>query len=43
MSVLARVCHLFTASAVEIAPGAHVRPSTNIGYLTGLLLKFSFI
>ena len=27
--------------SVDIAPGAHVRPSTNIGYLTGLLLGFT--
>ena len=26
----------------NLAPSAHVRPSTNIGYLTGLLLGFSF-
>ena len=34
--------HHWLIFGVNIAPGAHVRPSTNIGYLTGLLLGFSF-
>ena len=29
-------------AGILIAPGAHVCPSTNIGYLTGFLLGFSF-
>ena len=36
------LCWLNWKDTVLLAPGAHVRPSTNIGYLTCLLLGFSF-